>query len=72
MDYRINLLSFVENGDIIGAMALLKSLGVSKNYICKRADVDVTGFYRYERGLTQDYGEDKKEKLLEAIRFIYL
>ena len=37
MDYRINLLSLVENGDVIGAMNLLKELGVSKNYICKKS-----------------------------------
>lgn len=72
MDYRINLLSLVENGDVIGAMNLLKELGVSKNYICKRSGVSVAGFYQYESGLTKDYGDDKKCAILETIRFIYL
>lgn len=72
MDYRINLLSLVENGDVIGAMNLLKELGVSKNYICKRSGVSVAGFYQYENGSTRDYGDDKKCAILETIRNIYL
>lgn len=72
MDYRINLQSLVDNGDVIGAMNLLKELGVSKNYICKRSGVSVAGFYQYENGSTRDYGDDKKCAILETIRNIYL
>lgn len=72
MDYRINLQSLVDNGDVIGAMNLLKELGVSKNYICKRSGVSVAGFYQYENGSTKDYGDDKKCAILETIRNIYL
>lgn len=72
MDYRINLQSLVDNGDVIGAMNLLKELGVSKNYICKRSGVSVAGFYQYENGSTKDYGDDKKCAILGTIRNIYL
>lgn len=72
MDYRIKLLSLVEDRDVLGAMNLLKDLGVSKNYICKRSGVSVAGFYQYENGSTKDYGDDKKEQILEIIRYIYL
>lgn len=72
MDYRINLTELVERKDVIGALNLLKSLGVSKRYICKRSGVSETNFYKWESGVHQTIGEDKKDQILNAIKHIYL
>lgn len=72
MNFIENLTKLVDNANLRGAMDLLKSKGISKNFICKASGVDVTGYYKYINGSTQAYGDDKKCQILETIRDLYL
>lgn len=65
------LMELVEHGDLLGVLEYLRTVGVSNKKVCDLSGVHFTTVHHYKKGKFE-LGEDKKEKILDTVRRVYL